>query len=76
MQFYTGKQGWHAVLKSAKNKFCLHICTNAMTPFPAVEHHSADATACIVEAMADYQNENAKLKLDEGIYSLKLATHT
>lgn len=72
MRFYIGKLGWHAVLENAKNKFRLHICTNPTTPFPAVEHHSAHAIACIVEAMADFRKENPKSELDEGIYSFEV----
>ncbi len=72
MRFYRQKPGWLRVLECAKNKFRLHICTNAITPFPTVEHHSAAATACITEAMSDFRNENKTTTLSDGIYSPKV----
>lgn len=73
MRFYTDKPGWLAVLESAKNKFWLHICTNVTAgPFLTTEHHSADAIACITEAMADFRKDNATIQLDNGIYYSKI----
>jgi hypothetical protein len=65
-RFYNLKAGWLDVIDKAKNKFRLHICT--VNPFPTIEHDSAAAMACIVEAMADFQKSdlNAAIQLDEG----------
>ena len=71
LRFYADLPGWVVVLESAKNKFRLHIST--VNPFPVVEHHSATATACIAEAMADF-HKNSNATLDEGMDHLKL-TH-
>ncbi len=73
MRFYTDKPGWLAVLESAKNKLRLHICTNVTAgPFLTTEHHSADAIACITEAIADFRKDNATIQLDDSIYYSKI----